>query len=45
MTPLTATLPPARASSGQVVQPQQALVDPVADPAKLCWLLIAPDHS
>ncbi|HET9227185.1 MAG TPA: hypothetical protein VFR31_10990 [Thermoanaerobaculia bacterium] len=23
----------------------QALGDPVADPAELCWLLTAPDHS
>jgi hypothetical protein len=45
MTPLTATLPPARASSGLVVQPRQALGDPVAEPAELCWLLTAPDHS
>jgi hypothetical protein len=45
MTPFPATRPPARASSGLVVQPRQALVDPVADPAELCWLLTAPDHS
>ena len=37
--------PPARASSGLVVQPRQALVDPAADPAELCWLLTASDHS
>ena len=34
-----ATRPPARASSGLVVQPWQALGEPVADPAKLSKLL------
>jgi hypothetical protein len=38
-------IPPARTSSGLVVQPRQALGEPVADPAELCWLLIAPEHS
>jgi hypothetical protein len=44
MTPFSGN-PPARASSGLVVQPRQALGDPVADPAELCWLLTASDHS
>lgn len=37
--------PPPATSSGLVVQPRQALGDPVADPAELFWLLTAPDHS
>jgi hypothetical protein len=37
--------PPARPRKLRPGRAARRLGDPVADPAELCWLLTAPDHS